>query len=665
MANYKPLGVPFDRTFRNDLNENFKTLSEDFDNAVDTVSTKAYEQVVGRAKIEWLAPVNTFAELATTYPDAAEGKTVMTRDSGKVYRFDGSDWQEIHDIDPTAINEVDNRLTSQLAQFAHQVKSNGVGDSDNINAKIDLISTNGKGTLLLPDKEYVIDKQINYKPNVKIIAQKGSLLKKKSGLVGAVFKSSNIDGVNLENIAIDGLDRETTGVSITGGKGHKLKGLEVFNCSYGIFIDDSSEYEVTNSKVHDCTYYGITASATSIDCSNLTIKDNEVFNCKNSDVAGASVDGIGINIRGNGENETKHYLKNFLVAGNNVYNNGRAGITTIAAKDFVISDNISKGHTLNNSLGAGIIVSAASSQGIIKGNVCNENYNGITVDIATSISGESALFGNLLVTDNITIDNVNSGIRNHNAPKINITKNDIKNGKTGIFLNQYGQLSVIGENRIEGFSNHGIIFAGITPPDSEAQSDIVVSNNFIKNCGTDTTDATRAGVYLYQYKKVKLINNTFLNNGVDLRTHATDSFVELINNLFTSSLVIPSASSIVKWEDRFRDSITSFSSLDFNSDGKNSITLPDNFTLPHFGWSYVPLNTAANRVSSTTTAISNGYTGQKIYLLNINVSTITIKHNANTKNIGATDVVLSRGQAVEYTYRFGWIQTSAVFTTGL
>lgn len=114
------IGSPLDRAERNKLNQNWTTIEKEFINVVDTVSEQAYNQVVDAAKIEWLSPVNTLADIETTYPDATQGKTVMVRDTGKVYRKnEATEWIEIQDIDPTVINEVDNRLTAQLAEKAN------------------------------------------------------------------------------------------------------------------------------------------------------------------------------------------------------------------------------------------------------------------------------------------------------------------------------------------------------------------------------------------------------------------------------------------------------------------------------------------------------------------------------------------------------------------
>ena len=102
----------------------------------------------------------------------------------------------------------------------------------------------------------------------------------------------------------------------------------------------------------------------------------------------------------------------------------------------------------------------------------------------------------------------------------------------------------------------------------------------------------------------------------------------------------------------------------FAAEGKDYITLGADFTLQHFGLEFMPLLASTNRTSSVTTAIANGYKGQYLRLINYNTPTITIKHNANTKNIGAADVVLSLSETVEYYFDGDdWIQIVAKVTT--
>lgn len=129
---YKTIGLPLDLANWEQLNKNFDDIETDLknqntkiDNTATTIRNELAAQIIDSAKINWQAPVGSFANLATSYPSAQVGWTAMVRDTGKVYRFNGTDWLEIQDIDPTAINEVDSRLTSQLADTTKQIEPLG------------------------------------------------------------------------------------------------------------------------------------------------------------------------------------------------------------------------------------------------------------------------------------------------------------------------------------------------------------------------------------------------------------------------------------------------------------------------------------------------------------------------------------------------------------
>lgn len=124
---YPQLPVDLNRNYRNILNDNYKRIENDFrqvntafDDVVATVSGRAFDQVVDAAKIEWLEPVDTYNDIKTTYPDVEEGKAVMVRDTGNVYRWNGTTWAEVMNINANPINEVDNRLSSQLAEMDNE-----------------------------------------------------------------------------------------------------------------------------------------------------------------------------------------------------------------------------------------------------------------------------------------------------------------------------------------------------------------------------------------------------------------------------------------------------------------------------------------------------------------------------------------------------------------
>lgn len=108
----KEIDVLWDRQTRNDLNNNFEELYDDLGNIVDKVSDEAYKKVVDSAKLIWKEPVGTYDDLSTLSP--GEGWAVMVRDTGVVYRYNGSDWLEIQQIEVGPINEVDERLQSEI-----------------------------------------------------------------------------------------------------------------------------------------------------------------------------------------------------------------------------------------------------------------------------------------------------------------------------------------------------------------------------------------------------------------------------------------------------------------------------------------------------------------------------------------------------------------------
>lgn len=149
MANYpyRNLGIMLDLDNWQKLNDNFKDVAADLqtqkadydsklttqqseyngkfgevntriDNIASEIEGEVYAGIVNGARLIWQEPVATFADLATTHPTPEEGWTSMARDTGIVYRFNSTAWVEIQEIDATAVNEVDSRLTSQLAETA-------------------------------------------------------------------------------------------------------------------------------------------------------------------------------------------------------------------------------------------------------------------------------------------------------------------------------------------------------------------------------------------------------------------------------------------------------------------------------------------------------------------------------------------------------------------
>lgn len=124
----KEIGVPLDRENLKKHNDNYEELYGVVNNFVGTITDEVYEQIIDGSKLIWKEPVDTSNDLPS---DASEGDTRMARDTGKVYRFDGSNWQEIQQIDAGPVNEVDERLTAQLADETQQRKDDISGLQQN------------------------------------------------------------------------------------------------------------------------------------------------------------------------------------------------------------------------------------------------------------------------------------------------------------------------------------------------------------------------------------------------------------------------------------------------------------------------------------------------------------------------------------------------------
>jgi len=110
-------GSNWTRTERNKINENWDILEGSYNDVAGEITDEVFKEIVDSARLDWKLPVDSFGDLPS---EAGVGDTRMVRDTGKVYRFDGNSWNEIQDIDPTAINEVDNRLSKQLADNMRQ-----------------------------------------------------------------------------------------------------------------------------------------------------------------------------------------------------------------------------------------------------------------------------------------------------------------------------------------------------------------------------------------------------------------------------------------------------------------------------------------------------------------------------------------------------------------
>lgn len=148
---------PLDRDARNKENENWdkiedsiKGIKNKVDDFVGTVSDEVIEELIDNAKLNWREFVDSYDDLPS---DAKSGDTVLTRDDGKVYRYNGNEWVEIQQIDMDAIDVIEQKLddkfskkydevTTQLAQKVNQIEFDEYKDMTDLalaglDAKID------------------------------------------------------------------------------------------------------------------------------------------------------------------------------------------------------------------------------------------------------------------------------------------------------------------------------------------------------------------------------------------------------------------------------------------------------------------------------------------------------------------------------------------------
>lgn len=202
---------PLSREERYKINENWTKIESGYNGIVDVVSTQAFEKVVDAAKLDWLAPVDTFADLATTYPNAVEGNASMAKDTGIVYRFDGTQWKPIQQIDATAINEVDTRLTDEINDIKEELLSNAVDlkrfgavgdgvtdDTQAIQQAIDFAYSEGRA-VKGENNTYLVS-SITLKPNVYYL--KGVTFLSNGMLTGNVYVVNCQQGVVVDEINV-------------------------------------------------------------------------------------------------------------------------------------------------------------------------------------------------------------------------------------------------------------------------------------------------------------------------------------------------------------------------------------------------------------------------------------------------------------------------------
>ncbi|WP_121605511.1 hypothetical protein [Virgibacillus sp. Bac332] len=114
------------------INENWVMIQDYLNNIIGKISDEAFQEVVNNAKLNWLPSfVDTYEDIATMYPNPEEGDTTMARhdsadyptdpndkrEAGTVWRFDGTEWQPIQQIDISDFNREFDELNQRMDDF--------------------------------------------------------------------------------------------------------------------------------------------------------------------------------------------------------------------------------------------------------------------------------------------------------------------------------------------------------------------------------------------------------------------------------------------------------------------------------------------------------------------------------------------------------------------
>src|SRR5690625_5126596 len=200
---------------RNKINENWDIIEGSYNDVVGQITDEVVGHLIDSARLDWKEPVDTVEDLPA---DAEVGETRMVREADPdgisyVYRYDGEKWEKIQAIDVTLVNEVDSRLTRQLADIAVNVKNFGAlgngstDDTQAIQEAINYLTSEGGGTLFFPKGVYIVDFVFNI--DVHIIVEGDGIgssvikVKEESKLFHNPTRTNNINDTSLNSLYRD------------------------------------------------------------------------------------------------------------------------------------------------------------------------------------------------------------------------------------------------------------------------------------------------------------------------------------------------------------------------------------------------------------------------------------------------------------------------------
>jgi hypothetical protein len=350
-------------------------------------------------------------------------------------------------------------------------------DSQKLQNLIDAIPSTG-GSITLPEGTYTIHEvlKINNRQNITLNLSKNTVLKTNKHGHGI------LEIANSKNIIVNGgvfsgagnfLDKNYKG-GIGGGE--KLYTLSQ-NVNYGYHKNSSLKAltKFNGGYLGNCGI-GILISDGSVNISIL-----------NTEIKGFNYSGIQIQFLGDSAKIQQNYCENIRIEGNDIHDVYSMGVSGHGFKNSTITNNRIRniGHPDTDGTEDQI----------------NPGY-GIAMSSATV---ENTSANNIMMSFNIIFDCKRVGIDAHSGTNLIIDKNTIDNAFIA-----------------------GVSITGKTGN----QSNVIISNNIITNCGTvpggGTFDAKTA--IRNNYPNTLIENNTIVNSGYSYGIYSASSNTEIINN---------------------------------------------------------------------------------------------------------------------------------------
>lgn len=363
-------------------------------------------------------------------------------------------------------------LGSQLEHITKQVYSNGLTDSDNINNAILSLSTIGGGTLLLPSKEYILDKEIIYKSNVKLYSQYGTILKQKDNVnLSNLIKCTSLSNIHFENLTFD-LNIDNQSGYILGQEANLGRSILFVDCSnvtvnnincldmFGtqLYFIDSNNILVDNSEIYD-SYGRYTTALFLVRCKNAKVMRSKFIGQRNFGVASSSygvqardsitdiivdncyfekfqclldgstanddpltLKGSNVRITNNvimspSADTTIRYCRGGVIANNIVRDSGDYGISVGDSENIIVNGNF-----VSNSNTVGIGIRKSNNCSVVNNNILNPCVN-FRPDYPLIENQRNGIYvvgnsKNTSILNNTIIDNLNSPSKMFHAIRV-------------------------------------------------------------------------------------------------------------------------------------------------------------------------------------------------------------------------------------------------------